>query len=532
MHNRLVYIVALALFCIIVLAPILSMFLDSFMVEGKPSLSNYSEVLKEKRQIGLLVNSLILAIGTTFFCLLIGVPLGFLINRTNIHLRNHFSYLFLAPLVIPPYISTIAWIHLLGSKGILNIYLMKLFSVTEPFFTIYGFLGSIFVLTLSYFPFVTLLTITGLKSFDRRLEEAAEISHGSWDIMKKITLPLIYPYIFSAAIFVFIFSISNYSVPDLLRVNVYPVEIFIQFSAYYNHAKATALSIPLILILFFLIALQRRYMGNKSYVTVETSSREVKVRDLGWWKGIAFAFVLLIIFLSVLVPISDLIFTSRSINAYVVAFKTAHPQIINSFILAFSAATVMVILAFIVSYITERAKKVLKGSLDFVSLLPFAIPATIFGIGLTATWNTPSTKFIYGTSLIIIFGYVARFIPFVIRTIGSNIKQIKVGLEEAALISEPSWAKRILKVVAPLSKSGILAGWGIAFVLSMGELAVTLLVTPAGEATLPIRIYTLMHYGAQQLVAALCIILVCVTLLPIISIVLIGRLSRVQIAIK
>ena len=113
----------------------------------------------------------------------------------------------------------------MGTNGVLNVFLVDLFRLGRPALTIYGLGGAVFVLTLSYFPFATLLTIAGLESLDRRLEEAGSLSHRTSGVLKKITLPLISPHIWSAGIFVFIFSISNYSVPDLLRVNAYPIEI-------------------------------------------------------------------------------------------------------------------------------------------------------------------------------------------------------------------------------------------------------------------------------------------------------------------
>ncbi|MFH1220209.1 MAG: iron ABC transporter permease [Candidatus Eisenbacteria bacterium] len=507
----------------IVLAPIASMFLKSFTAGGRPSLDNYADVLREKRQIGLLVNSLTLGLGTTILCLCIGVPLGILLDRTNLPFRDHLAYLFMAPLIIPPYMSVIAWIHLLGANGVVTTSLTKLLGVGHLGIDIYGFDGSIFVLALSYFPFVTLLTVAGLKSVDRKLEEAAELTHRKWTVLRKITLPLIAPYVFSAAILVFVFAVSDYTVPDLLRVNAYPVEIFVQFSAYYNEAKATALSIPLVLMLIVLIAVQRRYMGKRSYVTVGAASRPRDAVELRRWRPVASGFILVVLGLAVMVPMLDLLVTSGTIQTYGVAFKTAYRQIGMSLLLAACAATIMVFLAFVMSYLGERSGKTLNAGLDFISLLPFAVPAAVCGIGLSTLWNTHATSFIYTTPVIVVFGYVARFIPFVARATASNIKQINLNLEEAVMLTEPSWRRRMWAVVVPLAKPGIVAGWVVVFMLAMGELGATLLLTPPGEATLPIRIYTLLHYGANQLVAALCVILVLVTLLPIMAILAFAR---------
>lgn len=499
------------------------MFATSLAEKDGLTFNHYKEIFSERRQLGLLFNSLILGFGTSLFAVAIGVPLGFLIKRTDIYFSNYFKYLYLAPILIPPYINAIAWIDLLGKQGKLNLVLMRIFSINQPLFNIYSLGGAIFVLTLSYFPFVSLLTISGLTSIDQRLEEAARISHPESTVIKRITLPLIAPYILSGAIFVFIFTISNYGVPALLRINTYPIEIFTQFSAFYNPKLATANSSVLILITLMLILLQNYFMGSRSYVTIGSGLRPLRVIKLAKYRIIAFIFVFLIMFISVVLPICILLVRSQSLLSYKIAIASSYKEIIFSLWLALLAATLIIMFSFFISYIIERTAQRGKRILDIATLLPFAIPATVLGIGLIKLWNKQATQFIYASFFIILFGYAARFSPFAIRSICSSLKQISKNLEEAALICNISWRKRIFRLLLPLTRPGLLAGWIIVFILCMGELGTTLLVIPPGKETLPIKIYTLMHYGASKLVASLSIILIIMTLLTIL---IISWLSR------
>jgi iron(III) transport system permease protein len=395
---------------------------------------------------------------------------------------------------------------------------MTLFSLKEPAITIYGINGAIWVLALSYFPLITLLTITGLSSMDHKLEEAGRLVQTEFGVLRKITIPLMIPYILSGAIFVFIFSLSNYGVPSLLRVNTYPIEIFAQFSAYYDNNSAIVLSLPIVAITVMLILWQRKFMKDKSYVTLENSSARSRIIKMRNGKGIISVYPFIIIFLSVITPLAVLLINSGSLTAYARAFQTAFSQIISSFILAFSAATLMTILGFFIAYVIERVKVRGKAFIDILTFIPFSVPATIFGIGLIKVWNRPYAEIIYGSSLIIVFGYVSRFIPFVIRAISANLKQINKNLEEATLLNDVGWLRRVFRISLPLLAPGLLAGWAIAFVFCMGELGTTLLVIPPGEATLSIRIYTLMHYGANQLVSALGVILIAMTIIPVLMI--------------
>ncbi len=513
MQPKTITITSISVFSIIVLLPIIVMF-------GGISMEGYKTLFMDSRQFDLLQNSLLLALGASILSVVVGVPLGYLIARTDIYGKKHLKYLYLAPLLIPPYISAIAWISLFGQNGAINQFIMSLFSLKEPVFTIYGMGGALLVLTLSYFPLITLLTISGLYSMDRKLEDAARLTRTEFGIIKSITLPLMMPYIISGAIFVFIFSLSNYGVPSLLRINTYPIEIFAQFSAYYDEGAAMALAIPIVLVSIILILLQRKYMGNRSYVALENGAEKGRAIRLGKARGIISLYPALILALSVLIPLLVLAANAGSLKTYIAALKTAHMQILVSFVLAVAAATAMVILGLFMAVIIERTHVKGKALIDILTFLPFAIPAVVIGIGLIKVWNRPVIDAVYGSALIIIFGYVTRFIPFVIRAISANMKQVNRNLEEAALLNDVGWLRRLFGVSVPLLAPGILAGWAIAYIFCMGELGTTLLVIPPGEATLPIRIYTLMHYGANQLVSALCIISIIVTLIPIV----IGRL--------
>ncbi len=522
---------ALTFFAVVALVPIIWIIIDSMIHNGHLSLESYVGILAEDRQINLFSNSMILALGTAFFSLVIGLPLAFLIERTDLYLNRYFKYLYFIPLIIPPHVNAIAWIYLLGAKGRLNLLMEKLFLLKEPFFSIYGIKGAILVLTLSYFPIITILTISGLSSVDRRMEEAGMLICNHFHVLRKITFPLIMPNIIAGTILVVIFSISDYGVP-LLRLNTYPVEIFARFSAFYDSKGAVALSLPLITVIFVLTGLQHWYMNNRPYITIGTDIKKTPVFNLKSWKIPASGFAMFIILLSVILPISALITESGSVIAYKTAFKTAWGQILNSFVLSLAAASSATILGFFISYALEKTEWPGRNLADYLCFIPFAIPASLLGIGLIRVWNRPSTGLIYTSFIIVIFAYIARFSLFSIRSVSANLRQINTNLEEAAVISDASWMMRLFKILIPLARPGLMAGWIITFIFCMGELGVILLVVPPGKETLSIRIYTLMHYGAGNLVACLCLILIFITLIPVSILVYCSSNDRIKQSYK
>lgn len=446
----------------------------------------------DKRQASLAYNSLGLAGGTTLLTLVIGVPFAFFVSRTDLWWRRLFKVIYIVPVLIPAYIHAIIWSRL-------DALLQKDFSLN-----IYGLVGAVFVLALAYFPFVTLLAYTGFKSIDRNLEEASLLYHSNLRTFCSLTLPLAAPHIFAGATFVFIFSIIDFSVADILRVSVYPVEIFIQFSAFYNDRAATFLSLPLIVVASSLILVQKWYMKNRSYIQISAGSSSGITYCLGSGKPVAFAFCCLVMALSAILPVVVLAKTAGDISNYTRVLTTSLGQIGYSLILALAGAIGTVALAFAISYLVRSGVK--GGSaLEFSAFVPFAIPAVTMGIGFIRVWNRPVGDYIYGSDMIIIFGYIARFVPFAIVAISSGLKQISPRLEEAAAAAVPEWRRIAGRIVIPLLKPSLLVSFFLVFVFCFGELGTTLLIMPPGKEILPIKIYNLMHYGADQMVAALCL---------------------------
>jgi iron(III) transport system permease protein len=502
------------IFSIICLLPIISMVGSSLTVDGSLSCASHIKVYSDSRQALLFIRSITLAGGAALLSLVVGLPLAILIAKTDLPGKKIFNYLYLFPLLIPPYIHALTWIHLLGENGILTQYIVKLFNLNAPMFNIYGPVGVLFVLFISYYPFVTLLCLSGLRSTDGSLEEASLIIHRWRTTLRKVSIPISIPFIMSGALFVFVFSLSDYGVPDLLRVKTYPVEIFVQFSAFYDSGTAAATAIPLVLITLLLVLYQKKLMGERSYVTLGTSSRKGLTMGLGGWKLPAVIGVSFVILISVVIPLLDLIMQAGDIAVFGKTLALSWKEILFTSLLAAGSSLVMVMLSFILSYYIERSRDRARHIIDFLTVAPFAVPATVYGIGLIAIWNKQGLEWIYGTLIILLFACVARFIPFTVRVVLSSIKQVHPHIIEASYISTGSWFKSMRTVVGPLCLPGIIAAAYIAYVLCLGELGATLMVIPAGQTTLSMRIYTLMHYGASQMVASLCLILIGTAFLP------------------
>ncbi|MCD6389202.1 MAG: iron ABC transporter permease [Desulfobulbaceae bacterium] len=490
----------LTAFSLIVIAPILFLVLSPFWHEGHISGLYLQELILSTRQLGLLKTSMLLAGTATSLALVLGLPYALLVERTDLPGRSLFGLAYIIPLLIPPYMQAIVWDSLLAKGGWIAELLP--FLIGGPF-EVSPFWAAALSLSLAYYPFVTLLTISGLRGIDRSYEDAGILHRSPWSSLSRITVPLAAPHIISGALFVFIFSIIDFGVPDIFRLRVYPLEIFIQFSGLYDEKAAVALAFPLLLLMAGLVLIQVRCMKGRSYVGFGNGQRKNRRFSLGRAKFPALAFSVFVLCLSVFIPVLFLIRTTGTWAIFMDVLVSSWPEIVYSFAMAFAAALIMTVFAFFIAYIMERSPSKYRGVLEYMTQLPFAIPAILLGVALIKLWNHPVTAWLYGSSFMIIIGYVAHFAPFSIRVVLSSLKQINPHLEEIGHLAGHNWLRTAGRILVPLTRTGLLTAFFIGFILSLGDLGISLLIIPPGIQTIPIKIYNFMHYGAEAKVAAL-----------------------------
>jgi len=305
------------LFLLLILIPSGWVFIHSFLAEGVFSFSHYISAFSDPRIPGLFLRSLAMASGATLFSLAVGIPLALFLAKTSFPGRRSACFLVILPLLIPPHIHTLAWIALCGKNG----YLFKLCS---PLFTVdflssflYSATGASMLLAFSYFPLMVLPVMAGLQGINNELEEAGSMYQSPLAVFRTITLPLITPYCFAGAVFVFIFSFFTYGVPAMLRVPSYPGEIFTRFSAMYDSGGAAALVAPVALLCCFFLFTQWRVMRGKLYTTAfSKSSRPFVLSQSPTGTGLIFLFVSTWLVLSAIVPLVALLLKAGNLTSY------------------------------------------------------------------------------------------------------------------------------------------------------------------------------------------------------------------------
>jgi len=244
----------------------------------------------------------------------------------------------------------------------------------------------------------------------------------------------------------------------------------------------------------------------------EEQTVSIKLGYSRWW---SFALVGLLCLIMIVVPLLVLVVQSASVSAYVEALARAGDSLLRSLIYAVIGASALTILGFFLGYLIHTRAFRFWRAVDSLTIFLFALSSTVIGIGLISLWNRPSTNFIYGTPAIIILGYLAQYTALTNRITVSTLAQIPPSMDEAAQVVGAGWLRRLSLIVAPLAKRGLAAGWLVGYIFCLRDMGVTMLVYPPGRDTFPVRIFTLMANGSAELIAALCVIMIVATLLPL-----------------
>jgi len=524
--RRVTLCAALLVLLILGVAPIALMFARSLSVNGAFSLESYQHLLATGRSWQLLSNSLGLAMITAVICTLVGLPLGLLFAKTDLPLRRVFVLLFTLPLVIPPYIMAVSWSDTLAPHGLASSFFGP--ATTQKLLgLLFGSPGCVLVLASTFMPAVMLATMTFTRTINPRLEEAARLSARALRVLGGITIPLIWPGVLLAATLVFLLALGEFGVPTFLRYQVFAVESFTQFTASYNFGAATAAAVPLALLTFLLLGIEWFALREKIQALRPASESDSNYHvSLRSYRVPLFALVSILCAIVVLTPVLSLLLQGGSTQSYLRAFRVVSDSLMRSIFLAAIGATALTALGFFTGYLIHTRGLSIWRAVDAGTVLLFALPGTVIGMGLITLWNRPATNFIYATPLIIVFGYLAQYTALTGRVTVAGLTLVPASMEEAAATVGANWMRRLGLIVLPLVKHALVAGWLIAYIFCLRDTGIAMLVYPPGYDTLPVRIFTLMANGAPSLIAAACMLMIAATVLPLLGVAALVRTQR------
>lgn len=495
--------VALAVVLVIIVGlPLLEMI--GTTVWSREGLLSLRELGSSIRPWRLFLRSLLLASAVTISTSLLGLIGATYLEISTSRIARLLATVSWVPLLIPPYLHAIAWINLFGGGIFRATNMEDVSTLSGDFFSIFGLGGVIVVLSMAFFPISLEIIRTGMRTLDAGLWEAGLVQAPPLRVYVRILLSLSKPFILGAALMVFILALGEYGVPSLLSVNTYPVEIFSRFSAFYDERAAVTACLPLTLVGITCVGILARLMKNRQYVSLQrrpgTLSKfppPVPLPVLGVVTGTA-------LMVGILVPLVGLLWEIKpgwtSMSAALLSARRAFGYTLVS---SLGGAAGVVGLALLVAYQSTFGSRSEGTMLKLLSILPLAFPGTAFGIGLIHVWNTEHTSWVYGSWLIMLLLYVGQFFPFIVLLMTATFQQVNQRYWEAAQMVSASRLFKWRRIMLPLIFKGVIVSLLMGIILCFRELSGTLLVIPPGKETVSLRIYSLMHYGAMDIVAVL-----------------------------
>jgi iron(III) transport system permease protein len=517
-------------------------------VPGEPgfTLNNYLALLGQPRLVTAVLNTLQLGIGTLLVASLFGIPIAWLIARTDIPGRSLLVSLIAIEVLVPGFLKAMGWIMLLSPNiGLLNQLVQGALGLPAPPFNIFGIGGIAFVQGLSLMPTMFFLISGAMRSLDPALEEAAAAA-GARPVttVARVTLPLVGPAILAGMIYIFMIAIAIYDVPALLGgrgVTVLSTELFslVTPSSGVLPRYGVAAVYGLCLVVPSAIALAFYFRTIKTahrYAVVTGKGYRPRVTALGWWRWPALAFALLYVLLASVFPTLVLFWTSllpglqmpsaeslarASMAHYGDVFRVVGGTkvLINTAILVLVPSLLVLFLSFMISWVVVRTQSRGRYLLDTIAMVPHAIPGLVFafaaavaGILLNKWFGIP----LYGTLLLIVCIFVIDRVSFTTRVTNAALLQVHAELEEAAYLSGASRFQAMARVVIPLIGPSLMFGLIWNALWAVKEVTMPLLLTTPQNEVLAVRIWSLWASGNSKDAATLGIYLIVVAALFVI----------------
>lgn len=517
-------------------------------VPGHFTLNNYIRAFGDPEAYPLLLNSFIFGFGASSLSVIFALSLAWITIRTNAPLRRLFELTAIIPNILPPILVSISWVMLLNpSNGLINGAIVKLFGVEHGPFNIYSIPGLIFVEALILTPLAFLIIAAAMKSMDPSLEESAKtLGSNEIGVAWRITLPLMRPAILAAATLNFVRAVESFDTPAIIalpaRIEVFTTKIWREALGSFptNHNLAATYGVGILAVALVFVYLYRRFTSQvESFSTVTGKGFRPHQIDLGRWRflasGVAFLMLVLLVALPILVLLLVALLPYYHVPTwetwqnltlenfrYVWSTSRVHKAFANSFFLAVVGATFCMVLAALASYITVRSKLAGRGILEGLVFIPWAFPGTALALGLLWAYVDFPIP-VYATIWIILIAYVTRFLPYGMRAVTSTIIQVHKELEEASVVCGAGFLSTFRRVLIPMMRPGVMAGWIILATIFMREFSATLFLYSPGAEPLGPLLYFLYLDGMRGRVAAIGLV---ISVISIILIAIAQRYSR------
>jgi len=455
--------------------------------------------------------------------------------------RQTIRALVTASFVTPPFLGAVAWELLAApNSGLLN-QLYRFLTAAESdsyLFNIYSMPGIIFVISCYTFPFVFVLVANALDTMPGELEDASAILGArAWTTARRITIPLALPALVAGSLIAFLQAMTLFGSPAILALpagfHTMTTKIWSLFQYPPKLELAAAAAVPLLILTILLLQAQKFILGRRGYSVVGGKYGAPRRVEMGGWRWAAFAFCMLALLSPVFLPYFALLNAAFSPNATTLATPstlTLHnivfvftelssTQLVlkNTVILGTATATIGTILALVIAYVTTR--KAIAGSrvLGFLATAPVAVPGIVLGVGLFLSYTRPPLV-LYGTLWILLLAFLTINLPSAYQQLQAAFATIHPELEDASRILGASRLQSLIRITAPLLRTGVIATWCFIFIGVMRELSAAIVLFTSQTKVLSVLIYDLNESGDLAAISVLGIAMLVITFAVVLAV--------------
>lgn len=468
-------------------------------------------------------NTLVLALLVSIISTLIGVSLALVVARSHqIKWKGLYKAFSTLPVITPPFVIGLSLIFLFGRAGWITHHFFGL----ESNYLI-GLPGVALAQIVSFTPIAFMILLSQLEGIDPTLEEASFTLRGNYFLtFKNVTWRLLRPGLANAFLLTMMESFADFANPILIGgdFHVLSTEIYVSIIGQYNEQRAASLGIILLAstLLFFFI--QKLWLGKKSYVTV-TGKPQARVLP-GLPPLLDKCLVTFSIFWILLTVGLYLFFfyggfvkiwgidSTFTLEHYQQFLTDGWDSFQTTLWLALLSAPLTAIIGLLIAYITQRKKFIGKQWMEILSLLSFAIPGTVIGIGYLLAFHNPPFS-LTGSATILIFCFVFRNMPVGIRAGVALFSQIDPALEEASLTLRANTATTLRRILLPLAEGAVITAMTTSFIRAVTAISAVVFLVSAKYNLATKVILDRIEYGNLGVATAYSTILVAVMALVI-----------------
>ena len=499
---RLVFVLTALFFGAFFIWPVLQILQGGFIdADGRLTFSYLGALLTDPTYLGGLRNSFLLACAATTLALLIALPLAVVSDRFLFPAKALLGSLVLVPMILPPFVGAIGIKQIFGQYGAFNALLHHVGllapGATIDWFAANQFWGIAVVEALSLYPIIYLNAVAALANIDPAMEEAAQ-NLGCTGLRRfwKITLPLIRPGLFAGGTIVFIWAFTELGTPLIFDYDrVTSVQIYHGLKDIGANPFPFALVAVMLACSVGIYALSKTLFGRTGHAMMAKATSGGGPRALP--RGRAWLCTMLfggVTFVAVL-PHLGVILVAFSQDWYgtvvphrltldnfelALGHDLTVPAIANSLKFASISTVVDLVLGIAIAYVVVRSKVAGRQILDFLAMLPLAVPGLVLAFGyLAMAQDGKFFSFLNPTrdpTLLLIIAYSVRRLPYVVRAAAAGFQQTSETLEEAAQNLGATPLKAVIKITLPLIMANVIAGGLLAFAFAMLEVSDSLIL--------------------------------------------------------